>query len=433
MSRKAQPQWNSDEQVMMKQVDPKFSIQQDDDAAKQRAREAEMYSKGNPDLGTSANDFLLDNVKMGGAGYLTAGGYLRPPNARGGVLPLIPILSGLAALLLGSGRKKGGSMAAPHYYNAGRPLDMTSPAGFYRNIIGQALEAGAPADLVKKKFTKLFGGAGMFNKIVKGKFGGATVDKLKLGHLLAPIMIPHLTQALKGTGYSGEEVFSQAENLNSDLLDQEVSLDGLTKGGSILGTLWTGAKALFGKIGSVAKKIFTNPKVQDLASKAVNSVAKVAEERLPKLTESAANKLADYAEKKLKGPEPEVKPSKKAKRPEPEPESEEVSEEESEEEPEPVPKKKQAPRYVRATEKYEQPNNPPEEGTARRKRLIKSLIPLPPSAPIIPSNPVSQNSSTERRFLGMKDGVAIYGNGRSCGSKKKRQSGGAWTVKLVQG
>ena len=216
-------------------------------------------------------------------------------------------------------------------------------------------------------------------------------------------------------------------------------MDGLTRGGSILSTLWNGAKGLLGKLPGFIGKIFSNKTVQDLGAKALEGATKVATERLPGLTEQAATKIANYAEKKMKGDEPGVTEGdiekvqaelakrkkasrveellakdereqrlstrasrKKAKRPTPLEEEEEI-EEELEEEAPPPPRRK-AGLARRGT-----------DPAPRGRRSEPSEAPAPAPAPI-------------RRIVAFSNGIPVYGQG-----KKKSKKGGAWTVKLTQG
>ena len=410
LSKSGRPHIEDGQNEILSTLDPNYQ----DPQTVEDTEDAKL--KKSLDQNQEIEAYLYDGIQ--GQGYLSAPsgrGYLRPPNAHGGIFPLIPILSGLASMLFGGeGRKRGGFMGRvgmpPPYYHLQRPPHMGSISGFYKDMAQQAIASGAPPLLVQKKFEKLFGGAGMCRKVLSGKVGGGSVDVMKLGHLLSPILLGHIKKAIKGTGLNPDEIMQAIESGAKDIMEQKVDMNTLAKGGSILGSLWSGAKNIFGKVFGVAKKVISNPTVQRIGQKVLDSAADVAEKRLPGLAEKGLTGLADYAERRMRGPEPEptpaeqkkirqdlsrIKPaapkaSKKQKRrlPEPEPEPEPEEEEDEEEEvplPPPRPKKKST-------------IAPSTRQTTRRSDVIVDYTP---------------------------EGFPIYGHG-----KKKTTAGGYWSIKL---
>lgn len=413
------PQYYDQERSILKDIEPDWEDPRVIEAEKENKIKGKLYNKN------EMHDMIEDNL-IGGAGYLS-GGYLRPPmaygGARGGIFPaLIPILAGLAPMLLGAiagdgmanpQSAKGRKIGMPNpFYHAVRPLNLTGASNFYRDIAHQAMAAGAPAVLVQKKLQRLFGGAGMYRHVMTGKVGGGVHDKLKLGHLLAPVLHGHLRHALKGSGLNADDVMSAIEDKFGDVFDKDVTIEELTKGGSILSSIWNGAKGLLGKAWEGIKGIFSNKKVQDIGKAALNKLGEVAEKRGPELTEMAANKLADYATQRMKGTEPELTKSevkmiqdemrsgkkKKSKR------------RQIEEEPEELPSGRSDSSRRKA------------EVERRKEKKSQELIPYRQRED--EEEEEDEEDKPEKRVIGFSNGHPVYGYGM------KKKKGGAWTVKL---
>lgn len=253
------------------------------------------------------NQFIDDEL----AGSNAGAGYARPPNAMGrgyAVAPnatggwIVPLAMGLSSILpalLGRGKgKKWKGMRQPIYLS--HSPNLTSTSGFYKSLIAQAQGQG----LSMKTFAKLFGNKTLLNSILKGKMGSGVVDELKIGHVLSPLVFSHLSKALKGTGIDPEQLMEHAENL--PMMNQSVNPKTMTVGGSILGSLWNMTKGVLGKLTGVAKNVASNPKVRELAKKGLDKAGEVMNNRIGDIGEIAANKIADYATKRMTGDEPDV-------------------------------------------------------------------------------------------------------------------------------
>ena len=423
--KKARPEYYQQEESILEDINPKWKDP--------KVREAEMENKIKNDVRTKEmymdgmTDYIMDQ-KMG-MGYLNAPspsgrGYIRPPNARGGLFPLIPILSGIASLLLGSGISKRGGLANPLYHLQRQP-NLNNASSFFRDIMDQSLRAGAPAGMVKNKLTKLFGGTGMFNKVMKGKIGGAVLhEPMKMGHLMAPILLGHMKNALKGTKIAPPEMLHYLESAFRPFLDREVSPTELSRGGSILSSLWKGAKSLFGSAVKGVKGFLGNKNVRDAGSKLLESTTGAIGKHGPKLIETAAERLSDYADKTMRDDEPTEediervqttlqKRERKARAKKLLEEDERrrrrrrgYDEEEEEFEP-----RRYEPTAIR---RYELPAAEP---STRGRELVRQR--RGQKEEVIPK---------KRRVIGFANGAPVYGDGLS----KKKACGGSWVVKLTK-
>jgi hypothetical protein len=426
--QKARPEYYQNEQSILQDIEPGWKDPKDREAAKENKVNAQLTKE---DIMSGIRDNLLDSTT--GMGYLTAGhggGYLRPPNLQrnGGFLPLIPILSGLGSLLLGSGMGKHGGT-----YHLQRSPNMASASSFFRDIAGQALEAGAPPELVKAKMIKLFGGTGMYNKVMRGKVGGAIQGDMKLGHLMAPVLMGHMRRALKNASLP-PAMMSVIESKFSPFLDKPVTQEDLTKGGSILGSLWNGAKNILGKVVSGVKGFFGNKGVQDTASKILDSATGAIGKHAPKLIETAAEKLANYANKEMADDEPSEadieKVQKELAKRKKEARAEKLLEEDEKRKSRRGRKRADDEDYEpSATRRFEQ--RPAEKSDTRRKELVrqrreKALVPYG-------QEEEEEEAPKQRKIVGYRYGEPIYGDGFGYGFRSKKKlskKGGAWTVKL---
>lgn len=240
---------------------------------------------------------------------ISHGGYLRAPGGRGGYInpptggfPPLLAFAPLIASILGSGTKTGG------YVHIEKPLNMSNAKNFYKSLHSMMREKINPT-LVERKFDKLFGSG--WKKYKNSKDGGAIVDDLRMGHLLHPILKGHVGKIFKGTGINPELFLKHLEDSGHPILDMPVNYQTLQRGGSILGSLWSGLKSVLSKGKDIISNIFKNPKVQEIGKNVVGKVTKVVEERAPEIAEMGANKLADYVSKRLRGNEPIENKSKK--------------------------------------------------------------------------------------------------------------------------
>ena len=376
MSRRlAKPQFQGDEALLANAINPNYIDPEDEEAKEENENRFKMEQEQRMHSGIQ-NELYGESVG--------AMGYLNPPNVGRGVTGgwIFPLLAGLSALL-GTGirssgmiYRKGNPGQKPVFFT--HPPNMSSSSAFYRDIVNQATGQGVPI----KTFHKLFGDVPTFRSMMKGKIGSGSIDDLRMGHLLAPLINSHLKKALKGTGIPSEVVMKAIEEKMSPLLEQMVTPEVMARGGSLLGTLWGGVKSVFGKLKPIIQSIFGNPTVKKIITDVGQKVGNVASSEAPKLAELAAQKIADYARTKLKGDEPIA--------------SEKPSSEGSFE--------------PSATQKFEMPSaiHTGEE----RKQIIAAR-----------KNP---DTPKERKILRWDWGVPIYGEG------KKKTSGGAWTVKLVR-
>lgn len=214
-------------------------------------------------------------------------GYVHPQNAVGGYInpsggfAFLPILGSLAATFLPDAirwvvnkvKGKGMSNITGGMLHTTVPLNMSNAHSFYTSLADD-LSRQAPKEYIHKKFEKLFGSG--WKKYYNRKDGGAVVDELKMGHLLAPVIMGHLK---KIKGIDPELVMEALEK--HPIMEKKVDKEVLTSGGSILGTIW-----------NVVKNLFTS----DTAKNLVKTIA-------PKAIEGVAN----YGLSKLKGKEPEPK------------------------------------------------------------------------------------------------------------------------------
>jgi len=287
--QKGSPQFYDGEQSILKSINPEW----------EDPREQRIHKDVQNDMMLDIENHLYDNGdRAQGMGYLGTGYLSAPRSKQGGIFPLIPIISGIASLLFGSGMS--GGIANPLLLN--RPPNMNNASSFFKDIMCQAVQNGIPQPLMKQKMIKLFGGVGMFNKVMTGKIGGGSLNggPLKMGHLLSPIMMGHMMKALKGSRIKPRDVMERIENQFAPFLEKIATAEELKKGGSILSSLWSGAKSIFGKVGNAVKGLFGNKSVQEAASKIGSKVL----ERGSELAVKGLDKLSDYALKDMeKDPE----------------------------------------------------------------------------------------------------------------------------------
>jgi preprotein translocase subunit SecD len=211
------------------------------------------------------------------------------------------------------------------------------------------------------------------------------------------------------------------EEKYDDLLQRPLDHSELTKGGSIISSIWSGVKSIFGKLAS-------NPALKTIANKTFQSATKAVEGALPTLTENAVNRLSSHLSKKLKGDEPDLTKKDLDKM------REEVQKADDEAEMKAVyaqHKKKKAIVVKKGKKKAlpvveeedEVPDEEeedeeldaadPEEGTTRRKSILSSRKAVVPA----PKQP-------KAHIVSYINGEPVYGYG-----KKK---GGAWNIKLTR-
>lgn len=378
---------------------------------------------------------ILGTVEHGGS-VGKRGGYLMAPNAstRGGFLPAIPLMiAPLIASILGSGT--GRPKVSFGVITTKKPLSIASGGEFYKSLARLASDKTSPK-YVERVMNRLLT-KDIWNQIKKGRgvFGGAVrPSRLLMGHLMSPILMGHAKKAL-GRDHLGSypALLNALESVGEEdgYLSQPVTAKGLVKGGSILGTLWKGAKTLFGKLtGSKLAKT-----VGEAGSKALEKAA-------PALTENVIKKVTDYANKKLTDEDKgkidmedidsmrEIinKKDRKARA------KKLLEKAEREDE-----KRRRRRRYIDEDEDEEEGTEderdlefePEDTGTRLRKEIVgrkKALVPASQRALVPASQRDVGGVPPGKRIIGYSFGQPIYGNG----SKKKVPRGGAWTVKLTR-
>lgn len=403
MPRKANPTVYGDEANMLKGLNPDWEDPNDEDAEEEEDTRQKLTRKQN--MFEGIEDHLYGTVQ--GAGYLRApnarGGYVNPPS--GGFLPLLPIAmmaSSFLPMLFGKGKKRGGAymkdgkMIPNKMIGLMRHPNMSSASAFFRDVVQQGHKQGMGLGMWKK----LFGSTNLMNRMLTGRVGSGVVDKLQMGHLLSGPVYNHLQKALKGSGISADDVMPEIENL--PLFNEDVSLDGLKRGGSIIGSLWTGLKSVMGKAGPLIKKIISNPRLKKIATDSLSKIGDVAERNAPALAEKAANRVVDYANRKLKGDEPTPSKSEKA-----------------------VAKAPKASRYDDIEDDdddddYELPSGRSDSNL--RKNLANQRK---------NSTAVAPKPTGEKRIVGWDMGSPIYGEGRKL-KKNAKIRGGSWKVSLTR-
>lgn len=390
MSRRGNPQVYGQEEAMLKQLNPEYENPEDVEAEQENAIRQKIARKENMIEGMQDELYGI----TAGKGYLRppnamGRGYLAPPQATGGwIFPLAMLASSIIPSLFGKGASGKGIRRQPLMLTSAPNL--TSASAFYRDIARQATGQG----MSHKTFVRLFGDNKTYKDMIQGKIGSGVHDKLLMGHLLAPLVHGHLKKALKGTGLSAEQVMAAVEDKLPEIFDKEVTPEVMARGGSILGSLWGGLKNVFGKIGSVVKGIFSNPKVREIGKNVINKVGDVAEKRAPDLAEMAANRIADYASKKLKGDEPAA----------------EMEDDEGDDDDEYYEERKKK-RPVKksfepsATRKFEQPS------ASRDSSMRKKIIAERKSKALVPREEET-SAPKEKVIVGYtRQGMPIYGNG----------------------
>jgi hypothetical protein len=393
--KKARPQVYGQEEALLKDLNPEWQYEDDEENTKLNQLRSKEDAKQQMMQGIA--DEIYGSTQ--GMGYLRAPnaigrGYLSPP--QGGFFQIPLMLASLLPALFGKGGKRGRGMMQPVFLT--RHPNLSSASSFYRDISQQAVGSGIPQAFMNKKMSKLFGGSATYRSIMTGKIGSGVQDKLLMGHLLSPLLLGHLKTALKGTGVSPEHLMAEIDENFPQIMDQEVTPEVLAKGGSIVGSLWSGVKNIFGKLAPIVKNIFTNPKVKEIGKNVLGKITSVAEKQAPELAELASNKIAQYARKKLTGEEPEVRAKKG-----------------EEEEEAVVPRRKTS---TSAIEELELPSG--QSDSALRKRLASER-----RAQTEPSFEVENPAG--RKIVGYRFGNPIYGVG-----KKKTAKGGAWSVRLTR-
>jgi hypothetical protein len=225
--------------------------------------------------------YIHPQNRIGGSD--STGGYINPSNGGSDGGFFLPILGSLAATVLPDAIKwivkkihgKGINDITGGTIHTRRPLNMSNAHSFYTSLADDLSEQ-LPKEYVHKKFGKLFGSG--WKKYYKRKDGGAILDHegMKIGHLLAPLLFGHL-KLIKNI--DPEAVMNALEK--HPIMEKKVNGEGLQCGGSILGSLW-----------GILKNVLTS----DTTKSIIKQVA-------PK----AIDALSNYAKKKLKEKEPEVK------------------------------------------------------------------------------------------------------------------------------
>ncbi len=356
------PQIYGEEETTLRTIDPNYENYQDEEADEENEMRMKMARKQNMIQGMDEQMYGLTEGK----------GMLRPPNAigRGYISPqatggwIFPLLMGLTSLL-GKGMKRGGKAMPYRPIMLHHPPNLTSASSFYRDIAHQATGQG----ISHKTFEALFGDKKAYRDMITGKTGSGIRDKLLMGHLLAPLVHNHLKKALKGTGMAPEKIMSAIEDKLSDVFDQAVTPDVMARGGSVLGSLWNGVKGIFGKILPFVKSIFSNPKVREIGQNVIGKIGDVASKQAPEIAEMAANRIASYAKRKLKGDEPPA-----------DMDDEDIH-------------------TPSATRKFEQPSAA--KDSSYRKKIIaeRALVPR------------DDDTQKERKIIGWNWGQPVYGDG----------------------
>ena len=346
-------------------------------------------------------------------------GYIQPPNARfgrgyispaGGWLNIPILLASLAPMLFGasitqtcSKQKRGGVMFQ-------RPPNLTNAQEFFKDAISQAVDSGHSVGVIKQKFGKLLAGQPELKRLLSAKKGGSVPDKLQMGHLMIPLIHNHLRKALKGEGAGIlNQIMDVVETDYDNQFSKDVEPTQFIHGGSLLGTLWSGLKNVFGKLAS-------NPKLQKLASNVGNKAISSANKVLPNLADLAVNKIANYAEKKLTGSEPSAKET-----------DEEAEDNDTNFEERDTVKKIAKKRPTTKMLPKELPSG--RSDSALRKKLVnqrkqKALVPIEQDDEAehqeIPTGPMPG-----QKVVGWNGSVPVYGWGL-----KKKACGGAWAIRL---
>lgn len=433
--KRPNPQYYEEERQILSQANDDWTDPVDDDAKYQNQVKHSVSDKH--DLIEAE---LLGGIEHGGSLGNHRGGYLMAPNSgrgvAGGFLPAIPLMiAPLIASILGSGTSKGTRANVKFgVITTKKPLSMASGGEFYKSLARIASSKTSPK-YVEKVMGDLLTKP-IWNQIKKGKgvFGsGRNASRLLMGHLMSPILMGHARKALGRDGMgSYPALVNVLERIGEEdgYLSKPVTAKGLVAGGSILGTLWKGAKTLFGKLtGSKLAKT-----VGEAGSKALEKAA-------PALTENVIKKVTDYANKKL---------TDEDKR--------KIDMEDIDSMREIISKKDRKARAKKLLEKAERDDEkrrrrrrssydddddddeaaaderelefePEDTGTRLRKEIVgrkKALVPTKKDVGSVPPG---------KRIIGYSFGQPIYGNGSKTlqrFSKKKVPvaRGGAWTVKL---
>lgn len=231
---------------------------------------------------------------------ISHGGYINPQNRRGGYINptsshptggFLPFLAPIAAAFLPDVVKWLGSKFTGNgmtnitggMISTTRPMSMINGHSFYKTLADD-LSSQVPKQYIDKKFDKLFGSG--WKKYYNRKVGGSQVDELKMGHIIMPPLFGHLTKALSGSGINPEVVMEALEKM--PIMEKKVTHESLVHGGSIFGTIWNAIKGLF---------------TSDNAKSVISAVA-------PKAIEVIGN----YANSKMKQPEPEPRYSRPKRR-----------------------------------------------------------------------------------------------------------------------
>jgi hypothetical protein len=438
------PYRNADEKIMMKKINKDYVDPQDGYAERENEyqNDEDPYERTQMEVLEGVEHTGMEDMPMddqNGNGYLTApsrrGGYINAPT--GGFLPqlaamvLPAIISGIVGAMTGSGRSRA-SMSG-NVLHMRNPLNMMSTDGFYKSLYDDvSSQIGKP--ITDLKFKKLFAGTG-YKRLVNGKFssGGRSVDELRMGHIVMPLLLEHLNKAL-GKGEKSNSI-GYAIRLADELpwMQNRVTPQALARGGSIFGSLWSGLKNVFGKIiGST------------MGQTAIKGLEKTVEGVAP----IAADALTKYASKKLKGQEPdlsedelqkkhsneitklrnELELSKLRKQLEREDKPNRRSRNDEEEEA-PRPSRRIVPTGQKTV--LERPSKPRATNVTRLSEEEEDDDDIPPQGMTFTQKPgmrIKGTTESGKRYYG-------YGNGRMFrGAKKKAQRGpvgGKWVIKIT--
>ena len=373
---------------------------------------------------------------LDGVYHDSQGGYLRAPKSggspyinvpvQGGFAPILPIIaSALLPVLFGK-------LFGSGTLSTTKPINMSNAHSFF-NSLADDISHQTHRDYANKKMEKLFGSG--WKKYSKSRYGGSVVDELKMGHLLMPLLRGHIRKAL-GRGIDPEPLLEKIEQMNAKEFDRLVTPDVLIHGGSILGSLWSGLKGIFGKVFN-----------SGLASKVGKSALSAAEKVAPSLAESGINKLAEYATKKISGQEPEISEEKlesnKNKRISQlkrdaelrklERQMEKEEENDYEEEP---PRRTNRSKYIDEEVPSGVSDSKLRKELANKRRTTnKALVPQETEQKLYKIGETGWHPmmkvKVEGRPIGKED---LYGWGRSFGKKKdgRMPTGGAWKVQLTR-
>jgi hypothetical protein len=297
-----------DEENLLKSLNPEWEQPESEEAEKEFSTRIEIDKQ---DPNAEINDYLYGTTSGGnirapnatGKGYIQASNTQATGGAQGGwIAPLLQGLASLLPMLLadGKGMEGNGKHSLPYYPS--QP-DLSNASNFYRHFVKTCIGQGVNSDELHSAMENLFGGKAMYKKMLSGKIGSGSPQKLLMGHLLQAPLLGHLKKAL-GKSADVTKIMDLIENSIPEIMDAPVTAKGMCSGGSILGSIWNGLKGVVGKVLPMIKGFFGNKKVQDIASGVANAVGDVALKRAPKIGELATNKLMDYANKKLVGDEP---------------------------------------------------------------------------------------------------------------------------------